>query len=333
MRFHLRILYGADDRYQIARQTLDVCKDYFHTIRVVNSGPPELKDKFKDLPPNTTVETLHFFFGDLESARNAMLYDVDVGDYVLWLDADERPSQLMLDNLEFIASEVERRQVWGVRFPGCNHEWNTDGTPRHGMWDFDNRDAFPKHAEEYGEKMTLANQGKGPFPLGTIGRMLKKLHPLAGANTNFGGHGNLINYKNNFDMFVTRFPIIHLKHDIMIFQSAATCTYVNPCLNAPIKDGYKPYANSVEFKKLREFQIRTGAKTQNDLCRKLHLYPDPQFKAELKELLLCEEFRNSQLYDNFFKHYHVWAGKYDCSWKTPPIYCGNNCCRYKNIQL
>jgi len=333
MNFHLRILYGADDRYQIVRQTLDVSKDYFKTIRVVNSGPDELKNRFHDLPDNTTVETLNYFFGDLESARNSMLYDVPVGDYVLWLDADERPSQLLLENLQEIGEEAERRKIWGVRFPGCNHEWNPDGTHRHGTWDFNNENAFPKTAEDYGMKLHLAEHGKGPHPLGTVGRMVKKVNSLISANTNFGGHGNILNWKNNHDMFVTRYPIMHFKHDIMIYQSSVTCTYVNPCLHAPIKNGYKPYAESAEFKKLREFQVRTGAKTQNDLCRRLHLYPDPRFKMELKELFMCDEFKNSTLYENFFNRYHIWAGKYDCCWRTPATYCGNNCCRYKNIQL
>lgn len=335
MRVHLRILYGADDRFQIVRQTIDVCKGYFHSIRVVNSGPAELAKQFKDLPPEASVETLNFFFGDLESARNAFLYDVDVGDYVLWLDADERPSQHLLDNLDKIVDELERVQIYQARFPAWSHLWHDDGRQLCEKWTYDDPIRFPKDSDDYG-RVHLAQLAKGErdrIPVPTIGRMVKKCHPFTSAGTNFGGHGNIVNKKNCIDMHIVMYPICHLKHDIMVYQSFVTCTYVNPCLNSPIKDGYKPYTQSVEFKKLREFQKRTGVKTQNDLCWKLHLKPDLQFKQELKELMMSPEFKDSKLYDNFFQHYHVWANKYNLSWKTPPIFCGNVCCKYNHIQL
>jgi hypothetical protein len=334
MRLHLRILYGADDRFQIVKNTIDVCYNYFDTIRIVNSGPPELAQQFKTLPPNTTIETLNFFFGDLESARNSFLYDVNINDYVMWLDADERPTQFLLDNIYNIIDEIERRKIWGVVFPGTNHLWEDSGKCLHEEWNFNDRMKFPFDAEDCGVKWsTFFKTQIHPIPVSTIGRMVKKCHYFTSANTNFGGHGNILNYKNDISMFYVRFPINHYKYRIMEAQSYVTCTYVNPCLNAPIKNGYKPYIDSQEFKRLRGFQIKTKVKTQNDLCKKLHLNLDLQFKNEFKELLICKEFLNSNLYDNFFKLYHLWAEKYDVSWKTPYMFCGKQCCKYKNIQL
>lgn len=334
MKTHLRILFGADDRYQLVQQTIDVSAEYFDTVRIVNSGPSELALQFHTLPKNVCIETLNFFCGDLESARNAFLYDVDLGDYVLWLDADERPTKLFLDNIDKIIAETEQRKIWGVRSIGCNHLWADDGRCLHGEWDFNDKYKFPLNAEDYGEKENAFLRGEYPVrPNSSIGRMVKKVSPFISSATNFGGHGNILNYKNNYDMFYAPYPLIHIKHEIMVFQSFVTCTYVNPCLNAPIKDGYKPYVNSVEYKMLREFQIRTGVKSQNDLCKKLHLNIDLKFKNELRSLFESPEFANSVLYDNFFKHYQVWAKRYDLSWKTPPVFCGKPCCRYNNIQL
>ncbi len=334
MKIHLRILYGADDRYQIARNTIDVCDGYFDTMKLVNSGPPELSNKFRWLPKNTFFENLPCFFGDLESARNAFLHDVDVGDYVLWLDADERPTQYLLDNLDRITWELDKSKIYAGRFPGWNHLWADDGKQLTEDWKYEVSQRFPENFDDYSSKHIKFLKGQVTIePVPTIGRMVKKLSPFCSSWTNFGGHGNLVNGKNNINMRIVMYPIIHLKHDIMVYQSAVTCTYVNPCLNAPVKNGYKPYINSVEYKKLREFQNRTGVKTQNDLCMKLHLNRDEEFKKEFKKLCLCDEFRTSVLYDNFFKLYHVWPERYDLSWKTPPIFCGKECCRYKNVQL
>lgn len=334
MKTHLRILYGADDRFQMVTQTLDVCKDYFDTIRVVNSGPAELAKQFKKIPQNASIETLNFFFGDLESARNAFLYDVDIGDYVLWLDADERPTQHLLNNIDRIIHELEETKFYSARLPSWNHIWDDDGKQVTENWSYEDPLRFPKDAIDYGEKWN-ANLRKetSVIPVSTTGRFVKKLNPFMSAATNFGGHGHILNHKNVHDMRIVMYPITHLKHDIMHYQSICTCTYVNPCLNAPVKDGYKPYINSVEFKKLREFQTKYGIRTQNDLCWKLHLTPDEEFRGWLKELFLCQEFKDSKLYDNFFKYYHVWADRYNLSWKTPPTFCGKICCRYKHIQL
>ena len=67
MKIHLRILYGADDRFLFVKNTIDVCQKYFDTIRVVNTGPIELEKQFQDLPSNVVVETLNFCCGDLEA--------------------------------------------------------------------------------------------------------------------------------------------------------------------------------------------------------------------------------------------------------------------------
>lgn len=331
MKIHLRILYGADDRFLFVKNTIDVCQKYFDTIRIVNAGPIELEKKFQNLPPNVVVETMNFFCGDLEVARNCFLYDVDVNDYVLWLDADERPTQYLLDNLKNIVDVCESNNRFIVRFPFISHHWaghTNDIIHPKGEYckDFTyNFDSYPIDHENY-----ILNPPKGT-PV--CDRFFKKTRHQCSAQTNFGGHGAIYNTSWEDLWIYVRYPINHYKPDVAIYQSATTSVYFNPCINISTIDGVSTYLNSDEYKMLREFQVRTGVVTQNDLCYKLHINFDKEFKEEFK--LLCEnpKFINSNLLSNSFGHWSKWSTLYDLSWETPHVYCGGECCKYGSSQF
>jgi len=340
MKKHLRVLYGADDRFEFVRNTINVCKDYFDTIRVVNSGPPVLVQKFINLPPNVHIETLNFYCGDLEMVRNSFLYDVDIGDYVLWLDSDECPTQFLLDNIDVVINTCEVNKVNIVRFPFIPHFWNA-GTnilsfPVHfvdnnfkenfSRYPIDHND-WSKKCEDYAAGRTKTN------PNGISDRFFKKTHKNVSAITNFGGHGSIYNGSEYDDWRYVRYPICHYKPYIAIYQSGTTSVYFNPCINISTVHGSKTYLDSIEYKMLREFQRKTKVITQNDLCYKLYINIDLEFKSMFKQLCESPELRNSKLLSNCFNHWTIWSEKYDLDWKTPHVFCGGECCKYKDIQI
>ena len=49
MKKHLRLLYGADDRFQFVSETVKFCHEYFDTVRILNTGLKEFGDNFKNL--------------------------------------------------------------------------------------------------------------------------------------------------------------------------------------------------------------------------------------------------------------------------------------------
>jgi len=331
MKLHLRILYGADDRFLFVKNTIDVCQKYFDTIRIVNAGPIELVKKFQNLPKNVVVETLNFYCGDLEAARNCFLYDVDINDYVLWLDSDERPTQYLLDNLKNIVNICETNNRFVVRFPFIPHHWaahTNDILHPKGEYckDFTyNFDSYPIDHENYLLKSHKAN------PI--TDRFFKKTRRQCSAVTNFGGHGSIYNTSSDDPWIYVRYPICHYKPDVTIYQSATTSVYFNPCINISTIDGVSTYLKSDEYKILREFQTRTGVITQNDLCYKLHINFDRQFKDEFKSLCENPKFVNSDLLSNSFSQWAKWSTLFDLSWETPQVYCGGECCRYENFQF
>jgi hypothetical protein len=322
------------------KNTIDVCQKYFDTIRVVNTGPIELEKQFQDLPSNVVVETLNFYCGDLEASRNCFLYDVDINDYVLWLDSDERPTQYLLNNLKNIIHTCESSNSFIVRFPFIPHHWDAHTNVirfpvgescKDFMYNFD---SYPiDHADWCMKSIRFHTNQSNINPNVAVDRFFKKTRHQCSAVTNFGGHGGIYNTSSEEPWVYVRYPICHYKPDIAIYQSATTSVYFNPCINISISDGVSEYLNSEEYKILREFQKRTGVITQNDLCYKLHLNLDKQFKDEFK--LLCEnsKFVNSTLLSNLFTHWSKWSTLFDLSWETPHVYCGGECCKHENLQF
>lgn len=340
MKIHLRILFGADNRYQFVKDTITVCHEYFDTVRIVNTGPIELEQQFQNLPKNTTIETLKFYCGDLEASRNAFLYDVDIDDYVLWLDSDERPTHYLLDNLSNIIHTCELNNVYIVRFPFIPHHWNAHtNIIRHPVGDLNkdfmyNFDAYPIDHTDWLIKHERFQNNKSNIALNTaIDRFFKKTRHQCSAITNFGGHGGIYNV-SDFDQWIyVRYPICHYKPDIAIYQSATTSVYFNPCINISTSDGVNTYLKSDEYKMLREFQKNTGVITQNDLCYKLYINPDIEFKNKFKSLCENETFLNSTLLSNLFTHWGKWSSLFDLSWETPSVYCGGECCKHGSLQF
>ncbi len=170
MKKHLRILYGCDDRFDIVINTAKVCEKHFDSIVILNSGPKEFYERLKNnVSSNIEVKQLEKFL-EIESCRRAMIEDVPTNEWVLWLDADERPSPELLNNLDDVLKLADEDNYNIIRLIWCEH---TEGiripvyTP------------LPKTHEEFVNKFS----GHYFMPL----RLVKKQEGISVAS-NFGAH-------------------------------------------------------------------------------------------------------------------------------------------------
>ena len=320
MKKHLRILYGADDRRELVRDTLSVSYKYFDSVRVVNCGPTRFD--VSDISPNIIVEQIPHFHGDIGMCRKHFFYDVDLGDWVLWLDSDERPSQRLLDHLdEVIAScEEKNRDVCRVSF--LPHEYTAEWLNGYEDYYLDWDALTPKTREEY--------PGKRHPP--STDRLVKKSQFTHSVSL-FGGHGGIYNLTSE-DWGWSPYFILHFKHTLTITQSAVTSVYFNPCINTSWRTACRDVLNLPQMEALRKFQKRTGVITQNDLCVKLHMEKDVAFKMEFKEFCLTEAMQPDA--DSIaFSYFGKWARHHDLSWETPSFrnHCKKDCCKHENSIL
>src|SRR5574343_638480 len=122
MKIHLKVIYGCDDRHAIAKFVPELCHQYVDSVTIYNCGVKAYGDKFINLPPNCRVEYFDGFMGDMESVLRGILQSVPEGDWFMWLDADEIPSQLLLDNIRQDTEYFDANVYIACRIPTLGHQ-------------------------------------------------------------------------------------------------------------------------------------------------------------------------------------------------------------------
>ena len=323
MKKHLRILYGCDDRFDIVINTAKVCEKHFDSIVIINSGPKEFYERLKNnVSSNIEVKQLEKFL-EIESCRRAMIEDVPANEWVLWLDADERPSPELLNNLDDVLKLADEDNYNIIRLIWCEH---TEGiripvyTP------------LPKTHEEFINKFS----GHYFMPL----RLVKKQEGISVAS-NFGAHELFV--LNNEKVMYSPNIVYHMKSHIQYYQSVVFSGFLNPfahvnCSNLEVLRECLNHPNYIE---LRNFQKKHKIFTSNDFVQKVKIEKDEEFIKEIK--LLFSSFKDIDIsgglgtqHNNVnvtFKYMKDFSEKYGLNVESPHYPCNENCCNYDGIQL
>lgn len=305
MKIHLKIIYGCDDRYNLVKEVIPLCKDYWDSITIYNCGVREFTDKFTNLPSNCRVEYYDGFFGDMESVMRGMMQSVPEGEWFMWLDADERPSQLMLDNIRADTDYLEAHNYNSCRYPSAGHEGGM-------IWQ--NLHALPDY-ETYisGKHTTYAAR-----------KYLKKDRLYI--TSNFGAHYDFWSASGDRAYYFPHY-VDHMKSKAQYHQACALKSYTNP-LNDSKHDKHAAILASPEFSRLRAFQRETGVITSPQLFVKVNVEKDAAFIAKYSALMAS------------FKDSSIWTFKqmaglvdYGMNFDTVAYYCGRECCKYGDKQL
>lgn len=323
MKKHLCILYGCDDRKEIVNDTLLVCNKWFDSITILNSGPKEFsKNILSELYLNVRIIDLNYFL-EIESCRRAMISTIPDGDWVMWLDADERPSLELLKNLDSIISSAEENKYNVIRFIWAEH---TEGIP------IPVKMPIPTTHEEFQEGGS--HSYFMPF------RFLKK-QPDMQVSSNFGAHElfTLIDQKVMFSPHMVH----HMKSHLQYYQSVVFSGFLNPFVHVNCSDisKLKECVGLPEYVRLTELQKKYKTFTSTDLVRKIKIDRDSEFISDLYALFMSfpMEDVNSGLGQQHnekyitFKFMRIFAEKYNLNVESPHFRCGLSCCNYNGIQL
>ena len=90
---------GGDNRYPYLRETVRVSQPCFTTIRIVDTGST---DETASLAahPSVHFERILGWDDDWPRAYLQVINGIPENDWFLFVDSDERPSQLLLDHLQ-----------------------------------------------------------------------------------------------------------------------------------------------------------------------------------------------------------------------------------------
>lgn len=311
----LSILYGIDDRYEMVKRTILVCEPYFDKIHIVNSGVIEFEDKLKSISNKIEIRTIENYHGDKEFCWRAHFYGLDQGDWVLWLDSDERPTQDLLDDIDNIIKECESSKKTNVRFLSYTHHLN-DGKLKFDDLDFKN----------------FINQRKiNPGNSFLFDRFIKIDKSQTNPISVFGDHGFIMSNKEHHGFWIYKPHVInHYKSNK---QLAITCTltmFFNPLTHFSDLNRINGTLNSEEFNIFENFKKETGIFTQNQFYKSIVIDKNVDITNKFKEMCRSDLFKNSKyLYNGMYN----WVVNHDLNFEMIEYYCGNECCKYKNIQL
>jgi len=318
MKKHLRILYGCDDRFDIVINTVNVCEKYFDSITILNSGPAEFYEKLTNAVTGKVVVRQLNKFLEIESCRRAMVDDVPENEWVLWLDADERPSPELLNDFDNVLNLAEKENFNVVRFIWCEH---TEGVmcPIHPN--------IPKTHEEFAQ-----NHGGHYF---MPSRLIKKQKNMC-VSSNFGSHETFI-LKNEKQMYNSNI-VFHMTSHLQYHQSIVFSGFLNPFshVNCANLQTLRECIDRKKYIMLREFQKKTNVYTSNDFVKKIKIEKDEIFIEDVKKLF--SSFRDADQSgpsnsDITFNYMLDFCEKYNLDVESPHYPCNKSCCVYNGIQL
>lgn len=312
----LSILYGIDDRFDIVKNTIQVCEPYFDKIHIVNSGIVEFEEKLKKIHNKVEIRTIENYHGDKEFCWRAHYYGLDDGDWLLWLDSDERPSQFFLNDIDHIIQECDSNNLSNVRLIAFNHYKNNDLI------------SYQDNCT-YEDILNYYKNGSGSIFL--FDRFIKINKSETNPISVFGDHGFIMSNKEHHGRWKYKCHTMnHYKSDK---QFAITCTltmFFNPLTHFSDLDRINGTINSEEFKVFESFKEKTGIFTQNQFYKSIVIDKNVDVINDFKQMCNTDLFKNSKY---LFNGMYNWVAKHDLDFSMIDYYCGKNCCKYKNIQL
>jgi hypothetical protein len=326
MKIHLRILLGPDRRYNIISNTAKISIGHFDSILILNTGPDFFVDEMKKLVPSTVEVINHPDFFDIECARRHLLDTVPENDWVLWLDGDETPSPMFLDNMRNLVTECENDNYNTVCLPWYLH---MDGNPENEYEHF-----FEHMASRNQEELNTTT--KHYFSPKRFIKNVKNKY----IQSNWGAH-EYFKFENE-KMIYYGYIINHFKslHDWE--QSPVWHLFMNPLVhNLITEDQIKNITTLDIWKDLEKVKIKHNVFTSSEFIEKI-IKEDKLFISDFlnlfKELYdieidLHDRTDNTNIYRMFLLIKHF-IKNYNFKFKLDPkYYCGNMCCKYENHQL
>jgi len=323
MKIHLRILLGPDRRYQLIKNTIDVCDGYFDSIGVLNAGPDLFYKEIRNILPEHINVIHHPDFFDIECARRHLIADVPENDWVLWLDGDETPSPMFLDNMKKMVTECEfnKKNVvvvpWYLHMSGKQeHEYNTffETLASRDLYEF-----LTTKKHYFAPKRFIKNV-KNKYVQSNWGA--HELYKLVDEQLTY--YGYIVNHYKSFHDW-SQSPVWHLFMNPLV-HNMVTKDQVNDVLELPI------------YKKVIDLKIKYNVYTSSDFIENVIDNNDP-FLKEFVNIFNELEHNYINLHDhsdnkNVNRLYQLvkkFVDEYKFDFKlNPSYYCGNVCCTYKN---
>ena len=299
---HLCLLAGADNRHAYLRDTVRVSQEFFAAIHLIDTGSTDETESLSQAD-RVCYRRIDGWRDDWPQAYSESMRDIPHGDWFLFLDSDERPSQHLLDHLQ---EDLQRLEFDGLncgQLPGVMH-LSGRPTPAATQDLASLLRVWPATHEEF-----LCN------PCWTKRNLIQRL-PTTYVAAN-GAHCSFCQAPER-SRYLPRF-YNHYKSEREIAASTVLCSW--HCLEA-----YGVPIGSSEWQRHLELREQTGLGSAGSFLRVVQAGQLPK-----EWLAFWETLEHSSL--PTMVEYWKFAFRYGFSTRAEPSLCGNVCCRYRGEQL
>lgn len=321
---HLRIHYGADDRFDVASKTIICSRNYFKTIRLVNLGPDVNSEKFVPLTkkiPGVSISNYGRFFHmcETEDTLRSNFMDVPDGDWAIWIDSDWRLPEYFLQNMQKEIETCEKEGINHIFSHQIQHQIviaekydvYRDYNAAKLLYRFN---AMRAHPESYGWPILQRVDKKNIYCASKLGNHPHMLHVP-------------YNKKHIPEMYHLHFR--DFRPGPYCGSSTFLCWWYMGHHVFKLEEQIE-IQKSEEYRKLEAFKTKHKCFTSTQLHERIKAN-DTAFLAELKELFLT--FKDTNLFS--CKQMYQLANEYDMKFYKAPNEerCTGLCCVYegKNI--
>jgi hypothetical protein len=260
MNINLSILYGIDDKYSVVKKTIDICKKYFNRIIIINAGGSYTEKKLLDFKgENVEIYNQDFLWGDTDASRRYALNLCEDNDWLFWLDSDECPTKLLLDNLKDLVYKAEQLNYGNIRFASSNHFFYiSDGS----VTDISKHNPYKIDAHGYPYNFDVSVKDKTVI----FNRMLKK---TKGAYflSSCGGHSQFA--QANDSWMYSNYLINHYKSNKTACISGVLHTWSSMRPNFTLYNDIVSLYKSEEYNMHTKFKKDHNVETANKFIEKL----------------------------------------------------------------
>jgi hypothetical protein len=313
MNINLAILYGIDDKYSIVKKTIERCKKYFNKIIIINTGGSYTEKKLLDFN-HSSIEIYNqdFLWGDTDSSRRYALNLCEENDWLFWLDSDECPTKLLLDNLKDIVYKAEQSNYGNIRFPSSNHTFELQGE------NITQHNPYKKGCASYPYNSDISVREETFL----FNRMLKKTNG-AYFISSCGGHSQFAQ-SNDLWMY-SNYLINHYKSNNTSSISCILHTWSTMRTNFTLYNDILDMYNSEEYNIHTKFKRDHNVETSNKLVERLTT--DDTFRNKIIDCYYNDLFKNSKFH---YRCIYEWIKVFNLNITNNDgdYTCELECCKY-----
>ena len=125
---HWCTMCGADNRYQMLKETIQIIEPYFDEIHIIDNGSTDETPSLVNLSPKVTYKRIENWKQDWSKCYFESIRFVCKNEWFMFHDSDERPSAQLLKKLRSLTEWANHHHVNSFTVQSCHHTYDDHGT-------------------------------------------------------------------------------------------------------------------------------------------------------------------------------------------------------------